>query len=175
MFQDPLTAVMAMLLLCFMGILVMFLFLIRSLSSQAAEVREAFRKQQMSLADMERQLMDLNFALRKKQSGDPETLSGQTAQSDSGNLTSMGQADLMSLLEAASQKKGGALRLDDQLIPPTATARPRTEEYDPAADPHLFEDSLLPDADYSSYRSRAARTGGSAGRRGASLSIKLDE
>ena len=175
MFQDPLTAVMAMLLLCFMGILVMFLFLIRSLASQAAEMREAFRKQQMSLADIERQLMDLSFALRKRQGGETGAEPGQAEQGGD-SLTSMGQADLMSLLKAASQQKGGTLRFDDQLVPPTPASRPIAEEYDPSTDPHLFEDSLLPEADYTSYRSRAGRAGtGAVGRRGTPLSIKLDD
>ena len=61
MFQDPFTTGMVMLLLCFMGILLMFLYFIRSLSSQAAEMRESFRKQQLSLADIERQLDGYKF------------------------------------------------------------------------------------------------------------------
>ena len=184
MFQDPLTTVMAMLLLCFMGILVMFLFFIRSLSSQAAEMRESFRKQQLSLADIERQLMDMSFAQRKAQGSAAETIEpGLPAPSgpagavrDSGNLTSMRQEDLMSLLEAASQQKGAPLRFDDQLLPPPASSRPIAEEYDPATDPHLFEDSLLPDAAFGSYRTRADKArAGAPGKRGSSLSIKLDD
>ncbi len=184
MFQDPLTTVMAMLLLCFIGILVMFLFFIRSLSSQAGEMREAFRKQQLSLADIERQLMDMSFGLRKLQGGggDPadsgaSVSSGQTRMAQSGeNLTSMRQEDLMSLLEVASQKKGDPLRFDDQLLPPPANSRPLREEYDPANDPHLFEDSLLPEVAFGSYRTRTDRAKtGAADKRGSSLSIKLDD
>ena len=82
----------------------------------------------------------------------------------------------MSLLEVASQKKGDPLRFDDQLLPPSAGSRPIAEEYDPATDPHLFEDSLLPEAAFGSYRSRADRAKvGVAGKRGSSLSIKLDD
>ena len=184
MFQDPLTTVMAMLLLCFMGILVMFLFFIRSLSSQAAEMRESFRKQQLSLADIERQLMDMSFTLRKLQGGEGEAApadaasSGLTSQAvQGGGLTSLRQEDLMSLLENASQRKGAPLRFDDQLLPPPSVSRPIAEEYDQTNDPHLFEDSLLPEPSYGSYRSRAdrARAAGPPAKRGSSLSIKLDD
>lgn len=174
MFQDPLTTVMAMLLLCFMGILVMFLFFVRSLSSQAAEMRESFRKQQLSLADIERQLMDLSFSLRKLQGGDGAP-SEANAVGTAGNLTSMRQEDLMSLLETASQRKGAPLRFDDQLLPPPVTSRPIAEEYDPAKDPHLFEDSLLPDSAYGSYRPRADRSKAVSPGKRPSLSIKLDD
>ena len=182
MFQDPLTTVMAMLLLCFMGILVMFLFFIRSLSSQAEEMREAFRKQQLSLADIERQLMDMSFALRKSRGDAGETvepgLSSNSAKAETGGdaLTSMRQEDLMSLLEAASQKKGDPLRFDDHLLPPSVGSRPIVEEYDPSTDPLVFEDSLLPEAAFGSYRSRADRAKPSpVGKRGPALSIKLDD
>jgi hypothetical protein len=67
MFDDPQISLMIMLLLCFLGMLVMFLFVIRSLSSQAATLREGFNRQQSTLADMEQQLMDMNFALRRPQ------------------------------------------------------------------------------------------------------------
>ena len=174
MFQDPLTTVMAMLLLCFMGVLVMFLFFVRSLSSQAAETRESFRKQQLSLADIERQLMDLSFALRKLQGGDAAP-SEAAAAGTAGNLTSMRQEDLMSLLETASQRKGASLRFDDQLLPPPAASRPIAEEYDPAKDPHLFEESLLPDPAYGSYRPRTDRSKTASPGKRPSLSIKLDD
>jgi hypothetical protein len=185
MFQDPLTAVMAMLLLCFMGILVMFLFVVRWLSSRNDELRETFRKQQLSLADIERQLMDMSFALRKLQSGDSDAAasnaamngSDDTGEPRSSDLTSMTQADLMSLLENAGRQKGATLRFDDQLLPPPVSAHTATEDYDPVNDPHLFEDSLLPESAYTSYRSRAdkAKAGSSGNKHGQSLSIKLDD
>ena len=46
MFNDSLISLMIMLLLCFMGMLVMFLFVIRSLSVQTASLREGFARQQ---------------------------------------------------------------------------------------------------------------------------------
>lgn len=67
MFNDSLISLMIMLLLCFMGMLVMFLFVIRSLSVQTAALREGFARQQSTLADLEQQIMDMNFALRRMQ------------------------------------------------------------------------------------------------------------
>ena len=69
MLNDSLISLMIMLLLCFMGMLVMFLFVIRSQSTQAAVLREGFTRQQSTLADLEQQLMDMNFALRRLQKG----------------------------------------------------------------------------------------------------------
>lgn len=174
---------MTMLLLCFVGILVMFLFFIRTLSSRAAETREFFRKQQLTLADIERQLMDMSFTLRKIQGGEGDAgpagaasgdSAGKTAQS--GGAASMRQEDLVALLENVGQREDLPLRFDDQLLPPPPAARPVTEEYDPAKDPDLFEDSLLPESAYGTYRSRADRSrSGSPTKRGPSLSIKLDD
>jgi hypothetical protein len=180
MFQDPLVAVMTMLLLCFTGILAIFLFSIRSFSSHTEELHEALRKQQLSLADIERQLMDLSFALRKSPAGGADAASADPAGAARGGadgLTSMRQEDLMSLLESASQqKKSASPRFDDQLLPPPAGARPAAHDYDPANDPHLFEDSLLPDPSYAPYRTRADRLkAGSSAKQGASLSLKLDD
>lgn len=76
MFNDSLISLMIMLLLCFMGMLVMFLFVIRSLSVQTAVLREGFTRQQSALADLEQQIMDMNFALRKMPR-DSGVISGQ--------------------------------------------------------------------------------------------------
>lgn len=78
MFNDSLISLMVMLLLCFMGMLVMFLFVIRSLSVQTAALREGFTRQQSTLADLEQQIMDMNFALRRMQrdSGPPPVPDG---------------------------------------------------------------------------------------------------
>ena len=45
-FDDALVSLMVMLLLSFAGMLVMFLFVVRSLASQTAALREWFRRQQ---------------------------------------------------------------------------------------------------------------------------------
>ncbi len=66
MFENSLISLMLMLLLCFAGMLVMFLFIIKSLSTQIAVLREGFRRQEAAFADMERQVMEITFALRQR-------------------------------------------------------------------------------------------------------------
>ena len=69
MFQDPSTAVITMLFLYFAGMLVMFVFIIRSLAAQGEERRESFRKQQLMLGDLERHLIDMKVMLRRLSPG----------------------------------------------------------------------------------------------------------
>jgi hypothetical protein len=56
-----------MLLLSFAGMLVMFIFVIRSQSSQTAVLREWFRQQKTILTDVEQQMMNIHFTLRQIQ------------------------------------------------------------------------------------------------------------
>ena len=72
MFQDHSTAVITMLFLYFAGMLVMFVFIIRSLASQGEERRESFRKQQLMLGDLERHLIDMKVMLRRLSPGNAE-------------------------------------------------------------------------------------------------------
>ena len=65
MFHDSMVALMVMLLLCFFGMLVMFLFVIRSHSVMTATLKEGQRQQQLALSDIERQLMDISFQFRE--------------------------------------------------------------------------------------------------------------
>ncbi|MDL2207748.1 hypothetical protein LJB82_03390 [Desulfovibrio sp. OttesenSCG-928-M16] len=125
MFSDPLTAAMTMQLLCFFGMVVIFVFVMRSLSSLGAEMREAFRKQQMFLSDLERQIQDLNFAVKRLQG---EEIEGQGIPAVPEN------DDLLSLLENAA-RNASSLPLDgrEQSL--------AGDEYDPAKDPNLFEDA----------------------------------
>jgi hypothetical protein len=143
MFSNPLVATMSMQMLCFVGIVVIFIFVIRSLAAMNKEMREAFRKQRMFLSDLERQFMKMDFTLRHLQGEGEDT---ENAGRASASLLSQGD-DLLSMLEAtargASARKGA---YDDQLLPPSlasSSQRPLSEEYDPAKDPHLFDDSLL--------------------------------
>ena len=69
MFQDPSTAVITMLFLYFAGMLVMFVFIIRSLAAQGEERRESFRRQQLMLGDLERHLIDMKVMLRRLSPG----------------------------------------------------------------------------------------------------------
>lgn len=101
MFQEPLTAVMAMLFLYFAGVLVMFVFVIRSLASQGDERREAFRKQQLMLGDLERHLIDMKVMLRRLLP-EHEDLADEGMAHDS-SLSMLKQSDpLDSMLEAVS-------------------------------------------------------------------------
>lgn len=183
MFSDPMVAVMAMLILCFAGMLVMFIFTMRSLSSHAEEMRESFRKQQMFLADIEKQFMDLSFALRRVQEGgaSPDSSARPVAGKASG-LPIMREDDgLMNMLEAAARNTNDTERQrENGLLPSPSVSRPLAEEYDPAKDPHLFDDGILsgtsPSAAPKGQTGRApARTGMVGGRGRSTLSLKLDD
>lgn len=134
MFADPLTASMTMQILCFFGMVVIFVFIARSLSAMSAEMREAFRKQQLFLSDLERQILDLNFTARR--------LSGEEAEQ---NAPGSGSDDLLSLLENAA-RNGASLPLDG--------GGKALDEYDPAKDPDLFDDAYGAGAGNSAGRSR---------------------
>lgn len=58
-------ALMLMLLLCFIGMLVMFLFVIRSNTVLSDSIKEATRQQRQTLNDIERQLLELSFTVNK--------------------------------------------------------------------------------------------------------------
>lgn len=113
MFQDPITALMAMLFLCFGGILLMFVFVIRSLAAQAESRKEDVRRQQLMLADIERQLMDMKGALRRhasaaeKEEQKEEHFEPGEAYSSSDALLPIlqGEDPLVSMLETASRLK----------------------------------------------------------------------
>jgi hypothetical protein len=108
MFQDPLTAVMAMLLLCFVGMMVMFIFVIRSLASQSDETREAFRKQQLFLADLERQIMDLRIAVNARL-GLEEDEEGEEGEDEGAGALLAKDDPLLAMLDAASKAQASHL------------------------------------------------------------------
>jgi hypothetical protein len=159
MFSDPLVAVMAMLILCFSGILVMFLFVIRSLVGQRAEMREAFRKQQMFLADLERQFMEMSFVLRNIQAKEEAKDSGSGKKPSFETSLSREDDDLMSMLESSDRPKNPPPTYNDLLLPPSPKARATIDDYDPATDPHLFEDSFSSGEDSSSVSRASPRSG----------------
>jgi hypothetical protein len=143
MFSDPLVAVMAMLILCFSGILVMFIFVIRSLVGQRDEMREAFRKQQMFMADLERQFMDMSFLLRNIQGREETQVPGPGIQSSYDMPLPRDDDDLLSTLESTGRQKNPPL-YSDLLLPASPKTRAPIDDYDPASDPHLFDDSFSP-------------------------------
>lgn len=173
MFSDPNVAVMAMIMLCFAGMIIMFIFVIRVFSSQGAEMREAFRKQQMYLSDLERQVQEISFALRSAVEGEGSLKSVSSLASPPAETLPRSDQELMSMLDAATRNKPGqTLDLGDALLSPPSVSRPLSEEYDPAKDPHLFEDSVL---SQSGKGERPALRGTVGGKGRPPLSITLDD
>lgn len=62
---NSMIALMLMLLLCFIGMLVMFLFVIRSNTILSDTLKESIRQQRQALHDIERQLLELSFTVNK--------------------------------------------------------------------------------------------------------------
>lgn len=99
MFSNPLVALMVMLMLCFAGMLIMFLFVIRFLNTLAQTVREQNRRQQALLTDIENTVMEMNFSLQRllekpRGKGNSNSLSQQDA-----------EVDLTELMETLSARK----------------------------------------------------------------------
>jgi hypothetical protein len=152
MFTDPLATTMAMQILFFVGLVVVFFFLARAISAQGEETREALRKQQMYLADLERRLMDMSFLLRVRQGGDdvhPATEPGRTRDA----LSPAGKKD--GLLPMSPGKSGSGAS-DDLLLPPPLPTRASTDNYDPEKDPFLFDDGFGPPSGRDAYDRRPA-------------------
>lgn len=109
---NSMVALMLMLLLCFIGMLVMFLFVIRSNTVLSDSIKEATRQQRQTFNDIERQLLELSFTVNKVEVKEVcsqyeefsrfAPVSGQSSSDSSQN-----QADLSSLGQA--QKKPGDL------------------------------------------------------------------
>ncbi|MDR2800005.1 MAG: hypothetical protein LBB52_01915 [Desulfovibrio sp.] len=142
MFADSFVATMAVQVLFFIGLLVMFFSLSRSISAQREEMREALRKQQLYLADIERQMMEINFVLRRLQGVEAEPVKAAGQGDVIPGLKS--RDELLSILEKASGMGDAETSMGDLRLPPPAVSRPLAEEYDPSHDPNLFDDSLLP-------------------------------
>lgn len=95
MFADPVSNLMLIILLFFAGLLVMFIFILRSLEMSAQNHEETRRQLSISLSDLERKVAELAFAMRDKGLIDPEnmpdSLSGgrQASGQDLDDLTSL--------------------------------------------------------------------------------------
>lgn len=66
MFADPLSNLMLIILLFFAGLLVMFIFILRSLELNAQNQEEISRQVAISLTDLERKVSELTFAIKDK-------------------------------------------------------------------------------------------------------------
>ncbi|MDR0826884.1 MAG: hypothetical protein LBN33_03275 [Desulfovibrio sp.] len=161
MFADSFMATMAIQILFFVGLLVVFFSLARGMSAHGEETREALRKQQMYLADLEKQLMEMNFVLRRLQGGEEEPRETSETGGAAREIPVLKSRDeLLSMLEKAAQTSKGTSPIGDLLLPPPTVARPLAEEYDPSSDPHLFDDSILT---HSLNRKSGSRGGENAG------------
>jgi hypothetical protein len=140
MFTDPLATTMAMQMLFFVGMVVVFFFLSRAISAQGEETREALRKQQMYLADLERQLMEMSFLLRRRQGGEEVDLSAEPGRTRNERSQAGPKGGLLPMPPGKSDNRVS----DDLLMPPPLPARASTDNYDPEKDPFLFDDGFGP-------------------------------
>lgn len=179
MFSDPVTAVMTMIMLCFGGMIIMFVFFVRSGAVYSEELREALRKQQMVLADLERQIMEMNFALRRLSGAEDSRTASVTRPSSSAASSAAGadavrsDGELASMLDAAT-KSGKKLELGSAPAPSPSASRSSAAEYDPASDPNLFENFFGVQEDRA-QRDTKGRPGMAGRGANAPLSIKLDD
>ncbi len=154
MFSDPLVAVMAMLLLFFAGMVLIFTFFARSLSSLREELRESMRKQQMFLSDVEQQFMRIEYSLRLLLEGG-EAGKAPFVSKAADDIPLLRQEDpLLSMLENTARKGASLSGFDDQLLAPLSKSKAMARDYDPANDPGLFEDAFLADPGARGARSR---------------------
>ena len=143
MFSDPLVAVMAMLLLFFAGMVLMFAFFTRSLTALREDLRESMRKQQMFLSDVEQQFMRIEYRLRVLPEGGDAGKSPSALQKPD-DISLLRQEDpLLSMLENTARKAASAPGFDDQLLSVPSRKNAPARDYDPANDPGLFEDAFL--------------------------------
>ena len=77
MFENATVSLMFMVLLGFVGMFVMFLFILRALSQQTTLMKELFKQQQATLADVDRQLMDMHYLVRLVAEGGTEQATPQ--------------------------------------------------------------------------------------------------
>ena len=103
MFQDSLIAVMAMMLLCFSGMLLMFVFMVRAITALADAQKESFHRQQLYLAQLEQQCIDLKAMLQSSMNKTP------AAEQDAAHSSRLlrAQDPLESMLEETASKFDG--------------------------------------------------------------------
>ncbi|MDR2668843.1 MAG: hypothetical protein LBC14_02675 [Desulfovibrio sp.] len=155
MFTDPLATAIAVQMLFFVGLVVVFFFLARAISAQGEETRDALRKQQMYLADLERQLMDMSFLLRRRQGGEDANPAAEPGRARDA-LSPAGQKD--DLLPMPPRKPGSRAP-DDLLMPPPSLKRVSTDTYDPEKDPYLFDDGFGAPSGRDTYDRKPAGNG----------------
>lgn len=71
MFADPVSNLMLVILIFFIGLLVMFLFIMRSLEHNEKNVLETHRQLAMGLTDLERKVAQLALSMKKQEKNAP--------------------------------------------------------------------------------------------------------
>ena len=122
MFEDSMVTLMVMLLLCFVGMLVMFLFVIRSNTVLDASIKESTRQMQAHLADIERQLMEINYTSRNSgkapspaMEGDISSLLGSIGETSEALRRSKNFSD--DFASSFSGQRAGSSSLGDDGLP----------------------------------------------------------
>ena len=156
MFTDPLVSLMVMLMLCFVGTLVMFLFVIRALASHTAAMREQVARQMSVLGDLEHQLMDMSFVLRKMKSSDADEAKEPAVRGNDVAVLLGAISAAAARSEQNAEEASAGLELDT-LIRPSQSAR-------------LTPTNSLPDLDFSGTL-EGAKSGGA--RAGSGLDIRI--
>lgn len=77
---------MVMIMLCFAGMLIMFLFVIRSLGTLSQSLKETERRQQAVLTDIENTVMEIHFSMQRFEDppghGDTSAIPGLEGKTD---------------------------------------------------------------------------------------------
>lgn len=107
MFSDPFTAVMALILLAFIGTLAVFLRIWRELDSLRASIRELKDSMQFYAVDASQQNRDLAVALRDLRANAESPAKGETRKDEAclGELLEKGLPNLMGGAEESSEPR----------------------------------------------------------------------
>lgn len=138
MFANSMIALMFMVVLFFVGMLAMFLFLIRAITDNAEAVRDYHRQQQEMFLDLERSVREISFAMRQdrsRQANGDEILGGDA----SSLLTHIPAEGLEKLSQAFPSPSFPASKGEDQ--PEQAMAKVQKDAA--KADPMLNRDKRL--------------------------------
>lgn len=110
MFADPLSNLMLVILLFFIGLLVMFVFIMRNLHLAAQSIEETRKQLGISLMDLERKLSDISCALKMPgEQGEkcaPPASHSTVVQPPAGNLENL--SDIFDNLPSQDVSKGSS-------------------------------------------------------------------
>lgn len=107
MFADPVSNLMLIILIFFAGLLVMFVFMLRSLELNAQNQEETRRQLSISLTDLERKVGELTFALQGKDDNYTDDGIITLAEKKTAKAPAQGLDDLSTFFEQATDKTPG--------------------------------------------------------------------